>query len=1032
MERAAHRVQRDLEKLWCAPLLARQPRPWAASFGPTARVRLPSAVVQVPSAEEPLQRVLGSTVAGTRWGGPEDLGALLEAALNQGGPLGAPPLQDILRCTLRLPGLELDAKESRAIVELELEVGGRTEGGLARTLAAKLRAGLSLSEAELRVEGLDLLRWELIDYAGPRLVEVSGEVGLDLLRSPEKQEIWRRSFGSGRGTFEGGLTALDYDRDGYLDLLVTIRGSTFLLFQNDGQGGFRRVTPEGLLPPERAAAMYLYLDLDGDGIAELIGTEPILSKGKYRLPFYHFQGDRLVEVGPGIALDFGPYDRLVAVAAQDLDGDGDLDLFFSNHGLQRFDVAYNRVSAVDGAPSRLFRNDGHLRFHDATVELGLPLSTRRTIGATFVDYDGDGHRDLLLAHESAPPELYLAKLEPQGLKLVRGNLPPAFGPWKSVASLDADGDGNLDLYFLRVWSAPGLRLAALDAQLRPLLLSRAGGSSLFLSAPGGPARDRAAALGVDHSGWGEGALAVDLDNDGDAELWVTGGGSTSPDPSADTRVDASAYEWRQLIADLNAPPAKSGKISLEDARALAEAARAPTHFAGHQRDALFFNVGHASAFPNLGFALGLDAETDGRVLLAADFDGDGDQDLVRLSLDGLRFYENRAAPRHFLELSAAHPAHEAGVVGALVEVTTERGRQVAELIPSRGRSAAQPLELHVGLGDASTAEVKVRWPSGEVDTFPRVRADRRHRLVAGGDVEEVATPRSVPRLEEVAPKPGLDYPGQLVRVDGPTVVVPKNTDLSIVFVWSMECQPCRAAFAPLLALSRAGLNVILVSTDPDLDATARFAKDQKLTLPVYRADIALQGPTPRTYVFRGDRLLRAFRRPLSPAELAGLPVQFRTIPASKAEAELIAQRAVRDLEIGKIDDAAEALERALALDPSSVLAETNLAVAYGAKSEWDKAIAHGNSALRLRPQHLPAELNLAVAYSAKGDHPAAIPHYLRVIAAQPQNRSAQYNLAVAYAATKRTQEAKSLLQAWLARAPGDREAAALLERLEKP
>ena len=82
------------------------------------------------------------------------------------------------------------------------------------------------------------------------------------------------------------------------------------------------------------------------------------------------------------------------------------------------------------------------------------------------------------------------------------------------------------------------------------------------------------------------------------------------------------------------------------------------------------------------------------------------------------------------------------------------------------------------------------------------------------------------------------------------------------------------------------------------------------------------------------------------------------------------------------------------------------------------------------PEHLPAELNLAVALSASGAHGEAIAHYRRVVARQPKNRAAQFNLAVAYAATGQAEQAKSLLRAWVKLAPVDREAKAMLDRLE--
>jgi tetratricopeptide (TPR) repeat protein len=207
--------------------------------------------------------------------------------------------------------------------------------------------------------------------------------------------------------------------------------------------------------------------------------------------------------------------------------------------------------------------------------------------------------------------------------------------------------------------------------------------------------------------------------------------------------------------------------------------------------------------------------------------------------------------------------------------------------------------------------------------------------------------------------------------------------------------------------------------------------------PAFRADPAVLAaflpnpdPLPRSFVYRGGRLLRAYYRPISAAEVAAWPTAFGLVEPGPGDAEVLAQRGVRLLETSKVDEALAVLLQATRLDEQNLSARTNLAVAYGAKGDWPQAIAQGKAALVIRPEHLPAELNLAVALSASGAHGEAIAHYRRVVARQPKNRAAQFNLAVAYAATGQAEQAKSLLRAWVKLAPVDREAKAMLDRLE--
>src|SRR4029077_13947657 len=79
------------------------------------------------------------------------------------------------------------------------------------------------------------------------------------------------------------------------------------------------------------------------------------------------------------------------VALGDIDGDGLVDIFLA------------RV----GGPSALYKNLGNWKFKDITRESGLELKGRNTLGASFVDSDGDGDLDLLVTSLGGPNGLFL-------------------------------------------------------------------------------------------------------------------------------------------------------------------------------------------------------------------------------------------------------------------------------------------------------------------------------------------------------------------------------------------------------------------------------------------------------------------------------------------------------------------------------------------------------------------------------------------------------------------------------------------------
>jgi hypothetical protein len=128
----------------------------------------------------------------------------------------------------------------------------------------------------------------------------------------------------------------------------------------------------------------------------------------------------------------------------------------------------------------------------------------------------------------------------------KGWLSEAMGA--GAAWLDADGDGNLDLYFVNGSSHERGPLAG-----APNLLLRGDGRGRFT--------DATAAAGVGHRGWGYGVAVGDVDNDGDPDLYVTNfgpnvlyrnrGDGTFEDVTQQAGV-AGADEWSTSAAFFDA------------------------------------------------------------------------------------------------------------------------------------------------------------------------------------------------------------------------------------------------------------------------------------------------------------------------------------------------------------------------------------------------------------------------------------------------------------------------------------------------
>ncbi len=261
------------------------------------------------------------------------------------------------------------------------------------------------------------------------------------------------------------------------------------------------------------------------------------------LVFHHFVGASgkyfLPEImGPGVAL-------------LDCDGDGDLDVYFPQGVMLDKSVAAEESLFPPrmGLGNRLFENrivpDGKLSFRDATERSGLGF-TGYGMGAAAGDYDGDGD-----------PDLYLTNLGPNAL--FRNNGDGTFrqieGPqddrWStSAAFVDYDSDGDLDLFFTNYvdftvrgnkdcFSPAGARDYCHPTVYNPVpdrLFRNDGGRFVDVSL--------AAGLGAAF-GNGLGVTAADFDNDGRTDLYVANDGT---DNQLWLNRGAGRFENRALLA----------------------------------------------------------------------------------------------------------------------------------------------------------------------------------------------------------------------------------------------------------------------------------------------------------------------------------------------------------------------------------------------------------------------------------------------------------------------------------------------------
>jgi hypothetical protein len=114
---------------------------------------------------------------------------------------------------------------------------------------------------------------------------------------------------------------------------------------------------------------------------------------------------------------------------------------------------------------------------------------------------------------------------------------------------------------------------------------------------------------------------------------------------------------------------------------------------------------------------------------AADFDHDGDIDMIVNNLDGAPFFlENRSPAGNWLQI-AIQDERGMPAYGARVWIAAKSRKQVAELHSSDSFLSQSSATLHFGLGkDEKVDQIQIRWPDGTEKELKEIKANQRIRV----------------------------------------------------------------------------------------------------------------------------------------------------------------------------------------------------------------------------------------------------------------------------------------------------------------
>lgn len=473
----------------------------------------------------------------------------------------------------------------------------------------------------------------------------------------------------------------DFDGDGQLDLFI-FGGVDGNRLYKQNKGRFTDVTEKAGIKLSRASFAGVFGDYDNDGCPDLYisnhASQPTVGDND---TLYHNNCDgTFTDVTDKAGIRDSYHGRGAAWA--DYNGDGLLDIYVANYGLQQ-------GNDYNSEPNILYRNNGNGTFTNVTEAAGvtgvancnpgpLPqsITSLHLVGGPYkesyqpiwFDYNNDGRPDLFISTDSGVSPLYRNNGNGTFTDVTKESGLCTLATGMGVTAGDYNNDGWLDLY-----------------------VTNTGDNFLWKNNGDGTFTESARRLAVNDGlsiGWGAGFL--DYDNDGWLDLYTVNG------------TVSGTLPWNPEI----------GKKRI---------------------DKLYHSSG-GKAFRDVASREGIYGNDDKEAAAFADYNGDGFTDVLVIGswinpLSQHRLYQNQGNGNHWLTVKLRGTTSNRDGIGARITVKSGGLSQIREVVSGSSFISQNSLWQTFGLGRSSKIDsLEVRWPSGQTQRLTNVSANQTLQL----------------------------------------------------------------------------------------------------------------------------------------------------------------------------------------------------------------------------------------------------------------------------------------------------------------
>lgn len=435
----------------------------------------------------------------------------------------------------------------------------------------------------------------------------------------------------------GGVAATDINGDGLSDLYFTNNQGPNKYYINEGNFRFRDATEvTAVAGAGDWSTGVSVVDVNADGLMDIYVCNVSGYKrleGRNEL-FLQQEDGTFIESAADYGLDFAGFNTQAYWF--DYDQDGDLDMYLLRHSVHNdatYGTAEGRNVPDSLAGDLLLRNDLSAGEGFSNVTCSANLYSSKIgygLSAAVADFNRDGWPDLYVCNDFSENDYYYLNQQDGTFKesvRERTGHTTNFSMGSDVGDLDADGWPDLFSLDMRPWDESILKATMSADQPNVYNLKRELGyydqlphNALQWNRGEGHFSEIAEMAGVAASDWSWSCLIEDFDLDGKQDIFVANGIERRP----------NGLDFLKFISSGLANQASNLEVL----------ANMPS---GYVPNRAFRQTGEW-AFEDVAAAWGLNLNGSSTGAAVADFDKDGDMDLVLNNLNAVAtVYENRSS-----------------------------------------------------------------------------------------------------------------------------------------------------------------------------------------------------------------------------------------------------------------------------------------------------------------------------------------------------------------------------------------------------